>query len=130
MVGAGAIFTSMASSKPIRVFRSSKALQNPYRALTRANGPTQYRYDGLYRVSSVDYVDEEGNKRSERATNASPSVTGRLYQFQFERIGTGSDDSSNQKSFQQLINHSTANGTLAPAAQRRQVRSTRRHVGN
>lgn len=108
----------MQEGKPIRVFRSSGAKHNVYRALAISGKPTptQYRYDGVYQVTSVTYFDEDGIEHSEGPNTLSSGKPGRIYQFQFKRLQLGNDAGMNQKSTETLMNDSINKGTLGPEA--------------
>jgi hypothetical protein len=106
----------MAHAKPIRVFRSSANLDNPYRALLSTTERTQYRYDGLYQVQCLTYLDENGFERRESRGNISRALVGRIYQFQLERIQVGYEACTNRKSVEDLIEYSILNKTLGPGA--------------
>lgn len=115
--GALAMLTSMAQGKPIRVFRSSAAEQNPYRALHRPKEePTQYRFDGNYTPVSVGYIGQDGKPCRETCGNLSPPLTGRIYQFQLERVKVGDDTNMNRKSPLKLMHYSVSKKTMTSEA--------------
>jgi hypothetical protein len=118
-VGGGAIMKSMASKIPIRVFRSS-VLQNPYQAFAvnrKKNSSALYRYDGIYRVIRVFFVDEESrNEVWESPEHLSPVVSNRLYRFSLRRVEAGNDGYSNTMSDDQLLDYCRSQGTMLPAS--------------
>lgn len=115
--GALAMLTSMAQRKPIRVFRSSADEQNPYKALHRPREePTQYRFDGNYTPISVGYIGQNGKPCRETCGNLSPPLTGRIYQFQLERVEVGEDRHMNRMSSLKLMRDSVAKSTMASEA--------------
>ena len=121
-VGAAAILMSMATAKPIRVFRSSAAVENPYRALCGPKQPTQYRFDGLYRVSLVSFWNENGIGTQETPDKVSPPAVGRIYQFQLEREIAGSGNDLNLLSKEQLMDYSIYSNTLGADARAALIR--------
>lgn len=116
--GAGSILKSMASNNCIRVFRSS-VLQNPYQARAanqKKNASALYRYDGLYRVTQVSFVDERsGINIYEAPDRLSPIVSRRLYRFSLRRIEASTDAYTNQMADGTFMDHCRSQGTMLAA---------------
>jgi len=114
--GGHAVLKSMSEKGIIRVFRSSSAELNPFRALLMER-KTAYRYDGLYKVTSVTYIDNTGNVRTETPENLSDAVTGRTCHFDFQRLQAGDDVASNRKTTEELMKYSISHGTMGAEAE-------------
>jgi hypothetical protein len=109
-VGGRSMLTSMVQKNPIRVFRSS-VLQNPYKAQAstekhKKNKPAIYRYDGLYLVTKVSFLDGE--------SLYGPMVAGRPYCFRLKRVSTGPDPNKNGMGDDELITYCRMQGTMHP----------------
>jgi hypothetical protein len=118
-VGAGSILKTMEKKNPIRVFRSS-VLPNSYQAIENhdkrsvsARGRI-YRYDGLYQVTEVSFVESSGMKISQGPENLSPLVIHRLYYFQLVRLPAGRGADRNEMSDDTFMENCRAWGTRLP----------------
>jgi hypothetical protein len=118
-VGGGSLLKSMALKNCIRVFRSSK-LQNPYQAHQghagnqKKNASAIYRYDGLYRVTKVSFLQEGSGTRlvDEEPEHLSPIVTGRLYHFHLTRVEAGTEACTNELADNRFLHHCRSLGTM------------------
>jgi hypothetical protein len=109
---------TMANKNPIRVFRSS-VLPNSYRAIENnekksVSAGAIYRYDGLYQVTEVSFVESTGIKICQCPENLSPEVTHRLYYFQLVRLPAGRGADRNEMSENTFMDRSRAFGAMLP----------------
>jgi len=115
--GALAIMKSAVKDSCIRVFRSS-VLKSPFRcvgALVKQK-PAHYRYDGLYKVDSIDFKDGDGIVSNiDIAVEHSSSPTG-VYLFHLSRIDGKHGDFENMISNNNYLEHAIGNGTMPQEA--------------
>jgi alkylated DNA repair dioxygenase AlkB len=83
--------TSARDGKPIRVFRSSKSSNSPFRALSLHNSVTMYRFDGLYHAKLVKT--EKLNKNAENGKEAELTV---YHTYRMVRANQGSSPWENR----------------------------------
>ena len=95
-IGGGALLLNLKQMLPVRVFRSSRKT-NCFRAEEFKKGQTSYRYDGIYRVKQVRYMDNGEWTHEDRSTVPERGVPNRVYHFDMERIEVGSDLTNKNK---------------------------------
>jgi hypothetical protein len=118
--GARSIIRSKAIDNTVRVFRSS-AYGHRLRAVPSTPSRQEYRYDGLYKVHSIQYLDTE-NQKTMQVQNAAKHLqlqiipTGRIYTFLFRRMldSTTNQQGTNRISNNEILLHCVRMQTIDP----------------
>ena len=117
--GAVAMFNSKANKRPIRVFRSSE-LKTVYKAVPKDNDSATLRYDGLYSVSKVYFLDENGRvvnaKRPGKVCSSSDPNSRPVYMFDLVRIKAGKGELANSVACEKFARFCIKRGSLFPEA--------------
>lgn len=91
-VGARSMYTTLFRQNTIRVFRSNASRLLPAQMILGSGSASSYRYDGLYRIRSLAYLDNSGGITFETPSsvpNRDAIALTRLYFFHLSRVGDG-----------------------------------------